>query len=377
MDSQHVYTFPSIRGIQAERHYYASMCPLSMIPKIFMFDSEDTGLPADLRAQRVLNRNRIPEIADYILQNPDNYAFSAITASIDGKIKFEPTGGEDNSEVGLLHIPMDAKFIINDGQHRHAAIKTALKADPNLGSESIAVVFFVDRGLERCQQMFADLNRHSVRPSKSLGVLYDYRDDMAIVARTLILKSRIFKDLIEMERNSLALRSRKLFTLSSIHSATKALLEGMVELNKKEIDNEIILAEINKASKIAIEFWETLASHIPEWEDVRKRKVNSSEIRSEYIHTHGITLQAIGRMGNALLKDHPDNWQDKLTKIEAIDWSRSNPDWEGRAMIGGKFTKAYYNIYLTSAYIKHALGLTLTAEEVKAEETLRQTRNGS
>ena len=146
----------------------------------------------------------------------------------------------------------------------------------------------------------------------------------------------------------------------------------MGELSLEEIDKEVILA-----SKIAIEFWETLASHIPEWEDVRKRKVNSSEIRSEYIHTHGITLQAIGRMGNALLKDHPDNWQDKLAKIEAIDWSRSNPDWEGRAMIGGKFTKAYYNIYLTSAYIKHALGLTLTEEEANAEETLKQTQNGS
>ena len=135
--------------------------------------------------------------------------------------------------------------------------------------------------------------------------------------------------------------------------------------------------EIIKASKIAIEFWETLASHIPEWEDVRKRKVNSSEIRSEYIHTHGITLQAIGKMGNALLKDHPDDWREKLASLKSIDWSRGNPDWEGRAMIGGKFTKAYYNIYLTSAYIKHTLGLTLTEEEVNAEETLKKIRNGN
>jgi len=350
-----------------------------------MYDEEDSGLPAELRAQRVLNRNRVPEIANYIVRNPENYAFSAITASIDGKIKFESTGDGDNSEVGLLHIPMDAKFIINDGQHRRAAIEAALKADPDLGDESIAVVFFVDRGLKRCQQMFADLNRHSVRPSKSLGVLYDHRDDMAIVVRTLILTSRIFKDLIEMERNSLALRSRKLFTLSSIYSATKALLEGLVELNRAgeegsnqlELFNELSDEEIIKASKIAIEFWETLASHVPEWEDVRKLKVNASEIRSEYIHTHGITLQAIGRMGNALLKDHPDDWREKLANLKSIDWSRSNPDWEGRAMIGGKFTKAYYNIYLTSAYIKNTLGLSLTEEEINAEKRLEQTRNGS
>ena len=376
MDLQYTHKFPAVRGLQANRHYYSIMCKLKMIPKIFTFNSEDIGLPAELRAQRVLNRNRIPEITNYIVQNRDNYAFSAITASIDGKIKFTPADAKNSPDVGFLHISMDAKLIINDGQHRHAAITEALEADSGLGDESIAVVFFMDRGLERCQQMFADLNRHSVRPSKSLGVLYDHRDDMAAVARNLI-RARIFKGLIEMERNSLALRSGRLFTLSSIHSATKALLEGMVELNQKEIDNEIILAEINKASKIAIEFWEIVASHIPEWEDVRKRKVLASEIRSEYIHTHGITLQAIGKMGNALLKDHPDDWREKLASLKSIDWSRSNPDWEGRAMIGGKFTKAYYNIYLTSAYIKHTLGLTLTEEEVNAEETLKKIRNGN
>ena len=371
MTSQFGYTFPAIRGIQAQRHYYASMCPLRLVPRIFMFDDEDIGLPAELRAQRVLNRNRIPEITNYIVGNRDNYSFSAITASIDGKIKFEPTGGDKNSEVGLLHIPMEAKFIINDGQHRRAAIEAALKADPDLGDESIAVVFFIDRGLERCQQMFADLNRHSVRPSKSLGVLYDYRDDMAIVTRGLILKSRI-KDLIEMERSSLALRSRKLFTLSSIYSATKALLDGIVKLNQENSDEEII-----KASKIAIEFWEALASHMPEWEDVRRGRVNSSEIRQDYIHTHGITLQAIGRTGNALLKKYPKNWKAKLAEISKVDWSRTNADWEGRAMVGGKLTKAHYNVYLTTAYIKHKLGLTITPEEVNAEEILKQTRNGS
>ena len=376
MDLQYTHKFPAVRGLQANRHYYSIMCKLKMIPKIFTFNSEDIGLPAELRAQRVLNRNRIPEITNYIVQNRDNYAFSAITASIDGKIKFTPADAKNSPDVGFLHISMDAKLIINDGQHRHAAITEALEADSGLGDESIAVVFFMDRGLERCQQMFADLNRHSVRPSKSLGVLYDHRDDMAAVARNLI-RARIFKGLIEMERNSLALRSGRLFTLSSIHSATKALLEGMVELNQKEIDNEIILAAINKASKIAIEFWEIVASHIPEWEDVRKRKVLASEIRSEYIHTHGITLQAIGKMGNALLKDHPDDWREKLASLKSIDWSRGNPDWEGRAMIGGKFTKAYYNIYLTSAYIKHTLGLTLTEEEVNAEETLKKIRNGN
>ena len=73
------YIFPSIRGIQAGREYYISMCPIHLIPKIFLFDEEE--LKPELRAQRTLNRQRVPEMARYMLSNPRGYTFSALTAS--------------------------------------------------------------------------------------------------------------------------------------------------------------------------------------------------------------------------------------------------------------------------------------------------------
>jgi DNA sulfur modification protein DndB len=63
---------------------------------------------------------------------------------------------------------MNAKFVINDGQHRRGGIEAAPRENPDLGDETIAVVFIMDVGLKRCQQMFADLNRYAVRPSTSL-----------------------------------------------------------------------------------------------------------------------------------------------------------------------------------------------------------------
>ena len=62
------------------------------------------------------------------------------------------------------------------GQHRRAAIEEAIKEKPELADETIAIVFFKDKGLKKSQQMFADLNRYAVKPSKSLGVLYDHKD---------------------------------------------------------------------------------------------------------------------------------------------------------------------------------------------------------
>src|SRR5204862_6157632 len=114
---------------------------------------------------------------------------SALTASVDGVVQFEPLGPEEaERSLGRLRIPMSAKFVINDGQHRRAGIEAALRENPDLGDETIAVVFFLDRGLKRCQQMFADLNRYAVRPTRSLSVLYDHRDRHADLAKKLLQK---------------------------------------------------------------------------------------------------------------------------------------------------------------------------------------------
>jgi len=356
------YVFPAIRGIQAKRNFFVSMCPLRLIPKIFLFDEEE--LVPELRAQRVLNKGRLPEIARYIVTNPDSYVFSALTASIDGEVRFDPLGSDTHGDrVGVLHIPMSARFIINDGQHRRAAIEMALRQRPEIGDESIAVVFFVDTGLERSQQMFADLNRYAIRPSKSIGVLYDHRDDRSLVSRLVVMHSRFFRDVVEMERSTLSPRSRKLFTLSAIYGATSALLDQVPTQ-----DTEARVA-------LALAFWEEVASHLSEWRAVVDRKISAGEVRRDFIHSHGIVLQAIGRAGNTLLReDHnPSKWKKPLQGLATVDWSRANSKlWEGRAMIGGRLSKTENSVTLTTNAIKKHLGLKLTTEERRIEAALQR-----
>jgi DNA sulfur modification protein DndB len=354
MDSSPAYIFPSIRGVQAGHEYYVSMCALRFIPRIFHFDDEE--LLPELRAQRTLNKARIPEIASYIINNPSSYVFSAITASIDGDVLFEPFDANKNHSLGILRIPMESRFIINDGQHRRAAIEYALKAKQGISDDTIAVVFFVDIGLNRCQQMFADLNRHAIRPSKSLGVLYDQREEDAILAKNIALRSRVFKDVVELERSTLSARSRKLFTLSSIYFATRELLENINE-------------PMDKRADIALSYWDEIAKRIPEWAMVRDHKITSGEVRSEFIHVHGITLQALGRLGNALLTKYNKTWKNKVKGLGSINWSRSNARlWEGRAMIGGRISKSSQNITLTTNAIKKHLSIELTPAEQHVED---------
>lgn len=357
------YVFPAIRGVQAGREYYVSMCPLRLLPQLFRFE-DDEMLP-ELRAQRTLNRGRIPEIARYIIDNKSTYTFSAITASIDGEIQFAPIGQETSASfrMGALTVSMDAKLIINDGQHRHAAIKAALQTAADLGDETIAVVLFADRGLQRSQQMFSDLNRHAVRPSASLGILYDHRSTAGKVVKHLSITSPIFRDLVETERSNLAARSAKLFTLSALHFATTELLPD------KDLE------DFDLASKRCQEFWEAVGAQMPQWLQVKDGKVTAGDIRRDFIHCHAIVLQALGRAGRALYEAHPQEVQERIQRLEGIDWSRRNAvTWEGRAMVGGKMQKSGQNVTLTCNELKRILGLKLTPEEQAAESALQAAR---
>src|SRR5260370_42370911 len=81
------YVFSALKGVQAGREYFVAMCPLQLIPKIFVFDGGE--VPPELRGQRVLKRSRVPEIARYLAENPNDYSVSSIPAWIDGDGRVE------------------------------------------------------------------------------------------------------------------------------------------------------------------------------------------------------------------------------------------------------------------------------------------------
>jgi DNA sulfur modification protein DndB len=359
-DTGYSHSFPALKGTQAGQDFFVAMCPMRMIPKLFVFDEQE--VPAELRAQRTLNRSRIPEIANYLAMNRNSYVLSALTASIDSEVVFTPIQGSGpNLNIGVLSVPMDARILINDGQHRRAAIEEAIKDVQELGHDNVPVLFFVDQGLHKSQQMFADLNKYAVRPSNSLGTLYDLRDPGSALARYLAQECVVFRGLTEMEKSTISNRSTKLFTLSGIKHASRALLQ-------KQLREEISAAE----KLIAKEYWEAVSQQIPDWGQAREKSVAPADLRQNYIHAHGIALHALGVVGASLLAARPKNWRLALQELRRIDWLRSNTSlWEGRAMQHGRISKASVSVQLTSNLLKATLGLPLTEEEQQLEATLR------
>lgn len=217
--------------------------------------------------------------------------------------------------------------------------------------------FFIDEGLQRSQQMFADLNKHAVRPSDSISTLYDYRDSLSGLARHLSNEVNIFSRMTELEKSSISNRSSKLFTLSSIKNASKALLRK---------GGKDLISEEDKL--IATDFWSEVTQNMPDWIKAKDKKLMTSELREQYIHAHGVMLQAMGNIGADLLSNFESDWKKRLTNLSEIDWSRQNKNWEGRALIHGRVSKARSNVILTGNYIKQHLGIALNDIEEKLEK---------
>jgi DNA sulfur modification protein DndB len=323
--------FPAMRGRIGGRDYFATIMALSEIPRFFKFNDWELCTP-ELRAQRVLNEDRVPVIAKYILDNEDSYLFSSIAASYTAEIEFAPASA-DRPDVGYIQLNLEEmEFVINDGQHRCAAIAQALKENPALGKDRISVLLFPMEDLQRMQQMFSDLNRFAQRSSKSLNILYDHRDSLAALTMEVVEGVDVFRGLVDMERVSIPTRSEKLFTLTTIYDANKELLGTHIDPPGSD--------PFRKTVKRANDYWNTLAQTMVDWKKVAAGQVAAAAVRQEKLSTHAVVMRALGGVGRILLRHHPENWRDHLQKLATVDWRKSmgtkvNPMWDGVCITAG------------------------------------------
>lgn len=346
-------TFPALRGRMGTRDYFVIVLPLSTIPRLLPAP-EGSSLPPEARAQRQLNAKRVPEIARYILTHEDDWLFSSLTASYpEDSASFTPD--KDNADMGMLHLALDADLLINDGQHRRAAIAAALREDPTIGNQNVSVVLFPGETLERNQQMFSDLNRTVQKTSRSLDIMYDHRDPLnqltlAVTERVPLLRGRVEKEAI-----SLATRSAKLITVSSLYDSLQQLL-GEFSEDTSEIDLE-------RAEEAAVDYWCRLTRYIPQWKDVASSDFRPAELRMEYISGHSVFFFAIGTVGRVLIAEGK---LDLLANLGSIDYRRANKEWQGICMLGPDIVTRRQTRYALRQMLLYKIG----AQDAPPEKVL-------
>jgi DNA sulfur modification protein DndB len=365
-------SLPAMVGKMGGRQYFATVIALAEIPRLFKFNDWEQCTP-ELRAQRVLNKSRVPDIAKYILDNEDGYLFSSITASYKSEVTFTPSPTQP--DLGTLEMELEnVEFIINDGQHRCAAIAHALKENPALGKEKISVLLFPTENIERLQQMFSDLNRFVHKTARSLDILYDHRDNLSALTMDLSEKVEVFKGMIDKERISIPIRSPKLLTLATLYDANEELLGDKIEKRGSR----------NYATKLdlAVEYWAELAKIVGDWKKVKDDELKAPELRQEKINTHAVVMRALGGVGRILQETHPRNWKEKLLGLRKIDWRKSvgtgvNPLWDNVCITAGSVVSNRQARAATLAVLLREIGIEPNHQKPKssarAEDGARPT----
>ena len=344
---------PAMRGKMGSRTYYSCLMPLNSIESMFKFKLDERHweeISPEDREQRVLNVSRVPAITDYVLENEDDYLFSSITASYKSEPKFVPS--PDNDSIGVLRLELGDELTINDGQHRCAAIVEAVKKNPSLKPQTISVLLFPWENTTRVQQMFTDLNRHVVKTSKSLDVLFDKRDPVSMATMFALDKVPVFKELTQKVDAGLRVKSPKLFTLAAFYDANSDLLKA------HENDG------VEENAKRLVIYWSAVAENMPDWSKVLQGRKAAGELRAESISAHSTVLRALGGFGSELMRA-PD-WMDRLKTLATIDWSKKNPDWQDICIVANSVVSNRQARAATKAYIKHRLGMPMTEAELRS-----------
>lgn len=374
--SEVTFSFPAVKGIQAGNEFYTAQIPFKYLVKLFRFD-EDT-LPPEARAQRNLNESHAKDIADYILENRHEYVLPAITASVSAEMAFEglQVSGA-GARVGVLHIPMDAVLLINDGQHRRRGIELALQSMPLLGEETVCVTLFFDQGLKRSQQMFADINANAKKPSSSLSALYDQRDPFNGFVLELLKELPDIRSRIEFESGSVGPKSFKLWNLVSF----KKFISNLTNLNKRSISDydEVYLRDAAEGVKL---FLEKARAHVPMWDLMLSGKISAQELREQYVVGHAVFLEALGLYGTDIVNKYlmygnqegMDRFE-AMQKLESLVPERTAPVWEGRCVVAGRMQKTSDGVKGTAATLMGLCGMSPTPTVAETEMRLGSLLN--
>ncbi|MEV3972810.1 DNA sulfur modification protein DndB [Streptomyces sp. NPDC050698] len=91
-----------------------------------------------------------------------------------------------------------------------------------------------------------------------------------------------------------------------------------------------------------------------------KRPFRSASRTSHAPCTHAgpARSSSLGIGGQCLLNRSHDveEWEPFLCRLGGVDWARTDPDWEGRILIGGRVARTFHHVALTADYLHERVG---------------------
>lgn len=189
---------PALQARVGDWNYYICTMKYAEVARQVSFAYE-LGGNRDLNSmiQRGISA-RTDDIVKYLINNEHRFLGALIIACWGGDPEYvelkmaDPEGileGVDR-DFGVLTFDGTQQYFALDGQHRLRAIKDAIKKDPEIGSEDIAVLivshYETAEGKERTRRLFTNINRNAKVTSAAENIALDEDDGYSVLTRRLL-----------------------------------------------------------------------------------------------------------------------------------------------------------------------------------------------
>ena len=326
--------------------------------KLLAFSGAQFGRPVYLASVDVNDLKKwtlsdVPHEAAKISRRPLRLELQQLPPVVLGtNQRLTTTKGKGSPDLEYLHLADDIDWTVIAGHDTIAALAADIERPSHVSVEfHTQCETALLAQWANTKNLSAAITRYAKR-----SVLDDRGEWMTVTQRT-IEQVTIFTGRVDMTKTALSNRSRNLFTFSAIHQANQQLL---ADHKQQSVEDRV---------SIAVQFWNTVAANMPDWQAAFDEKILPADYRREFVCAHGIALAGLARLGRTLLSDFAKTWPAKLKKLRTLNWRRSNTDtWEGRAMLAGRLSKASTCVVLTGNALKHQLSINLSDYETEIEE---------
>jgi DGQHR domain-containing protein len=311
LSEQYYFNIPCAAGFQGNTKILIMNVPARALTTLLAADNEGHTLK---RSQREVNDRRVTKIVNYLtdaVKNDRPFIIPPLVGNCNCHFEIDFIG---DTQIGIARIPMDAVIQLFDGQHRQYGIKEFIIKNPiNL---TIPVMLTENLDLKTRQQFFSDINNNASKPSASINMVYDGRDDIAQVMVKVTQGNEILRDLTDYEHNVVPAKSECFVSFKALCDATTKFIGS----------GDTRMSEENVCAVWCAWLQLTALGDI-------KGTVKQYEYRKEYLQFNAVMVVAYGFAVARLMTNHSIN--EVISMIERLAISSDTWAKEKFFMIAG------------------------------------------
>lgn len=374
---------PALKYKSGQRTWYAATIPYKTLGKFIQTSALKKKNQEIIKSEiknRFLDKKHKDEIVDYI-KSEEEFTIPPITLVSYEELEFIPYsfGGRETDEeailesngsiAGVILLPIDYEFECLDGNHRTAAIRDLANGDSEYiaGSSMLLNIVYENRP-KKIRQDFVDVNKNAKQTTSSINTLFNTRDPLSNLVVDLTESVSFLKERTEFLSTSVAKLSKDLYTINNVKNAVIEItgfnsqsttsekvskeLEGKPELFQEVMENSIFFFNSLKRNNSI--------------KDCLENPEKTAEIRTQSLITTGTGIIIASRLAGYIFTkfESEEERQTELNKLMNFDWSRLNPIFAGKVVVGDqKILNSRDSISAATVAIKNQLGYELSNSE--------------